>query len=84
MQKYLIGLVSELKPIREGIKNLPKAKIFPQLSSLTAHDGDGEEGADEVIRDIAEQYLRKFAFVSGAYKTLGLRDKMVSFTLGTR
>ena len=32
MQKYLKeSLVSELKPIREGIKNLPKAKIFPKF-----------------------------------------------------
>ena len=30
MQKDLIeGLVSELKPIREGMKNLPKAMTFP-------------------------------------------------------
>ena len=34
MQKDLKeGLVSELKPIREGMKNLPKAITFPQFSS---------------------------------------------------
>ena len=33
MQKDLReGLVSELKPIREGMKNLPKAITFPQIS----------------------------------------------------
>ena len=38
------GLVSELKPIREGMKKLPKAIIFPQFPSITAHDNDdGEE-----------------------------------------
>ena len=32
MQKDLKeGLVSELKPIREGMKNLPKAITFPQF-----------------------------------------------------
>ena len=38
MQKDLKeGLVSELKPIREGMKNLPKAKTFPQFPSITFH-----------------------------------------------
>ena len=76
MQKVLKeGLVSELKPIRKGMKNLPKAITFPQFKSITAYDDDGEEEADAVIADIAEQYLRKFASVSGADKTFGLRGK---------
>ena len=34
MQKDLKeGLVSELKPIREGMKNLPKSITFPQFPS---------------------------------------------------
>ena len=45
-------LVSELKPIREGMKNLPKAITFPQFPSITAYD-DGEE-EDVFIGDIAE------------------------------
>ena len=37
MQKVLKeGLVNELKSIREGIKNLPKAIKFPQIPSITA------------------------------------------------
>ena len=46
MQKDLKeGLVSELKPIREGMKNLPKAITVPQFPSITAYndDDDGEE-----------------------------------------
>ena len=78
------GLISEWNPIREGIKNLPKAIIFPQFPSITAYDDDGEEEVDVFIGDIAEQYLRKFAFVSGADKTFGLRNKDGKFTLGTR
>ena len=56
------GLVGELKPIREGMKNLPKAITFPQFPSITAYDDDddSEEEEDVVIGDIAEQYLRKF------------------------
>ena len=76
MQKDLKeGLVSGFKPIREGMKNLPNAVIFPQFSSITAYDDDVEEEMDVFIRDIAEQYLQNFASVSGADKRFGLRDK---------
>ena len=63
----------------------------PQFLSITAYDDDdGEEEEDVLIGDIAEQYLRKFATVSAADKTFGLRDKdgnvtcNVSFTLETK
>ena len=64
-----------MKPIREGMKNLPKAIIFPQFPSIIAYNNDGEEEEDAVIGDIAEKYLRKFATVSGPDKTFGLQDK---------
>ena len=57
------------------MKNLPKAITLPQLSSITAYDDDGEEEVDVFIEDIAEQYLCKFASVSGTDKTIGLREK---------
>ena len=82
MQKDLKGLVSELKPIREGIKNLPKAITFQQFRSMTAYDDDGEEEEDVFIGDIAEQSLRKFASKSGTDKTFGLRDKDGKFYIG--
>ena len=67
MQKELKEvLVSEIKPIREGMKNLPKAITFPQFPSITAYGDDCEEEEDAFIGDIAEQYLHKFASVSGA------------------
>ena len=86
MQKDLNeGLVSELKPIREGMKNLPKAITFPPFQSITAYDDDdGEEENDVFIEDITEQYLHKFATVYGADKTFGLRDKDGKFYIGTR
>ena len=79
-------LVRELKPIREGMKNLPKAITFPQFPFITAYDDDddGEEEKDVFIGDIAEEYLRKFATVSGADKTFGLRDKDGRFTSETK
>ena len=49
MQKNLKeGLVSELKPIREGMKNLPKAITFPQFPSITAYDHDDGEEVEEI------------------------------------
>ena len=58
MQKDLKeALVSELKPIKEGMKNVPKAITFPQFPSITAYhdDDDGEEEEDVFIGDSAEQ-----------------------------
>ena len=71
IQKDLKGLVIELNPIREGMKNLPKTIAFPQFPSITAYDDDddGEEHEDVFIGDIAEQNLRKFAIMSGADNT---------------
>ena len=85
MQKDLKeGLISELNPIRERMKHLPKAITFPQFRSITAYDDDGEEEEDAVRRDIAEQYLRNFASTSGADKPLGLQDKDSKFYIGNK
>ena len=77
------GLVSELKPIREGMTNLPKGITFSQIPSITAYDDDEEE-VHVFIGDIAEQYLRKFASVSGADKTFRLRDNDGKFYIGNK
>ena len=86
MQKVLkCGLVSELKTVSEWMKNLPKAITFPHFPSITAYDDDdGEEEKDVFIADIAEQYLRKFATVSGADKIFGLWDKDGMFYIGNK
>ena len=78
------GRASELKPIREGMNNLPKAITFPQFPSITAHDDHGKEEVDVFTGDIAEQYLRKFASLSGADKTFALRDKDSKFYIGNK
>ena len=58
MQKDLSeGLVTELKPTREGIKIISKAITLPQFQSISAYDDDGEEDEDVFVGDIAEQYL---------------------------
>ena len=67
------------------MKTLPKAITFPKFPSITAYDDDdGEEEKDVFIGDIAAQYLRKFDTVSGADKTLGLRDKDGKFYIGNK
>ena len=78
------GLVSELKPIGEAMKNLPKAITFPQLPSITANDDDDEEEVDVFIGDFAEQYLRKFAYNYVTDKTFELRDKDGKFYIGNK
>ena len=83
MEKDLKVLVSELKPIREGMKNLPTAITFQQFQSITTYDDDGEE-EDVFIGDIADQYLRKFASKSGTDKAFGLRDKDGKFYIGNK
>ena len=77
------GLVSELKPIREGMKNFTKSITFPQFSSIIAYSDDSEEGV-AIIGDIAEQYLRKFASDSGVDKTFGFLDKDGKFYIGNQ
>ena len=85
MQKDLKeGLVSELKPIREGMKNSPKAIKFPQHPYITVHDDDGEEEENVFIGDIAQQYLRKFTSKSGTDETFGQRDKDGKFDIGNK
>ena len=65
------------------MKNLPKVITFPKFPSITAYDDDdSEEEEDVFIGDIADQYLRKSAAVSGADKTFGLRDKDDKFYIG--
>ena len=75
-------LVSELQPIREEMKNLPKAITFAQFPSITAYDDDGEEEVDVFIGDIAEQYLQNFPSVSD--NTFWLRDKDGTFYIGNK
>ena len=72
-----------MKPIREGMKNLPKAITFPQFPSITAYDDDGEE-EDVFIGDIADQYLQKFASKSVTDKTFWLRNKDGKFYIGNK
>ena len=83
-KRIKIRLWSEMKPIKEGMKNLPKAITFPQHPSITTHNDDSEEDEDAFIGETAEQYLRKFASVSGADKIFGLLDNDGTFYVGNK
>ena len=83
MQKDLKeGLVSELKPIREGMKNLPKAITFPQFPSITAYDDDGEEGEDS-LEILPNNTCESLHPSRALIRHLDCGIRMVSFTLGT-
>ena len=77
-------LVSEFKPIREGMKILSKAITFPKFPSITAYDDDGEEDEDVFVGHFAEQYLRKYDSMSGSDNTFGLRYKDGKFYIGNK
>jgi hypothetical protein len=83
------GIISELGPIKEGIRDLPKALALPQFPSITgvwpADDDTGpteeEQDKPEYIGDIAAKYLRKFA-TKDADKVYGIYDKDGQFYIG--
>jgi len=76
------SLVKEIKPITEGIGQLPAAITLPQLptiaEALEEEDEDEEEGVMRVGK-IAHQYLSDYAAKQNVDKTFGIyknpRDK---------
>ena len=74
-----------LKPIKEGIENLPKAITFPAYPSLQASEKlpEGEEDAP-YDGDIAKTYLKKFTTKDEADRTYGLYDKDGKFYIGNK
>jgi len=54
------SLLGELKPIREGLKELPAAITFPQLQAITAAPEGEDEDLDTsglYLGEIAEEYI---------------------------
>ena len=81
-------IMEELKPIKEGIENLPQAITFPAYPSIQAFEKplEGEETvvAPYFIGDIAESNLRKFTTKAEADRTYGLRNKDGKFYIGNK
>ena len=77
-------ITGELKPIKEGIENLPQAITFPAYPSIEAFE-EPIEGEDvQYIGDIASKYLKKFATKDEADRTYGLYDKNKNFYIGNK
>ena len=64
-----------LKPIREGIENLPQAITFPAYPSIQASEKPLEG-------EIAKTYLKKFTTNDKADRTYGLYHKAGKFYIG--
>ena len=81
-------ITEKLKPIKEGIENLPQAITFPAYPSIQAFEEppEGEETfvAPYFIGDIAECYLKKFATKAEADRTYGLYDRKSEFYIGNK
>ena len=73
-----------LKPIKEGIENLPQAIKFPAYPLMQASEGEETFVAPYFIGDIAERYLRKFTTKAEADRTYGLYDKVGKFYIGNK
>ena len=68
-------ITEELKPIKEGIENLPQAITFPAFPSIQAFEEPLEGEDTQYIGEVAEKYVRKFTTKDEADKTYGLYDK---------
>ena len=64
-----------LKPIKEGIKNLPQAITFPAYPSIQASKEPLEGEDAQYIGDLARKYLGKFTTKDEADRTFGLYEK---------
>ena len=77
-------ITEELKPIKEGIGNLPQAITFPAYPSIQASKKPLEGEDMQYIGELAEKYLRKFTTKDEADKTYGLYDKDSEFYIGNK
>ena len=64
-----------LKPVKEGIENLPQAITFPAYPSIQASEKPLEGEDTQNIGEVAGKYLRKFTTKGEADTTYGLYDR---------
>ena len=77
-------ITEELKPIKEGIENLPQAITFPAYPSIQAFEEPPEGEDTQYIGEVAEKYLRKFTTKGEADTTFGLYDRKGNFYIGDK
>ena len=72
-------ITQELKPIKEGIENLPQAIAFPAFPSIDASKEDVLK-----LGPVAVKALKRFITKEGADKTFGIYDKDGEFYIGDK
>ena len=77
-------ITEELKPIKEGIENLPQAITFPAYPSIQAFKEPLEGEDTQYIGEVAEKYLRKFLTKKEVDRMYGLHDKDGKFYIGNK
>ena len=77
-------ITEELKPIKEGIKNLLQANMFPAYPSIGAFETPLEGEDTQFIGEVVEKYLRKFNTKDEADKTYGLYDRYGNLYIGNK
>ena len=77
-------ITEELKPIKEGIENLPQAITFPAYPSMQAFKEPLEGEDTQYIGEVAEKYLRKFLAKEEVDRMYGLHDKDGIFHIGNK
>ena len=77
-------ITEELKPIKEGIKNLPNIITFPAYPSIQA-SSEPLEGTDrQYISEEAAEALGKYLRTNEADRTFGIYDENGKFKIGDR
>ena len=70
-------ITEELKPIKEGIENIPQAILFPAFPSIKPSKKD-----IQTIGEVAAKALRKFTSKDKTDKTFGIYDEEGEFYIG--
>ena len=73
-----------LKPIKEGIENLPQAITFQAYPSIQASEKPLEGEDTQYIGEVAEKYQRNFTTKGEADTTYGLYDRHGNFYIGNK
>ena len=77
-------ITEELKPIKEGIENIPNIITFPAYPSIQASKKPLEGKDTQYIGGLAKKYLRKFTKKDDTDRTSGLYDMNGEFYIGNK
>ena len=77
-------ITGELKPIKEGIENLPKTITFPTFPSIEVSKEKEAFVEPYILGDIARNYLGKYTTKGEADTTFGIYDKDHRLYMGNK